>query len=300
MAGPTLPQWLLPERMRFHAAPPPGAPANALFIQLGETSLHVTDTDSPGGPVRAVVLIHGLNQSLTCWNGFTPALAQHHRVLAVDLRGCGWSGRPVGDYSPTAHARMILEALTARGVESAHIVAHSHGCAVALAMAALAPDRVSRLALYSAWAMPEQFRLYYRLACIPVLGDLLFAVTYPAPLEQRLARGFADPASCTPAIMEAAREREARPGMRAVALAMCRGLRPWLKTPLPRGLPVHLFWGQEDRVTPLSEARLLQSRLGHVPLTTYPGCGHFPMLEAPEPAVADLLSWLGHESTGRC
>lgn len=51
----------------------------------------------PGAP--PLVLLHGWAQSADCWGSEVLAqLSQHHRVVAVDLRGHGRSGKPTGGY----------------------------------------------------------------------------------------------------------------------------------------------------------------------------------------------------------
>ena len=82
-------------------------------------------------------MIHGFAASLDTWKGIIPELARTHRVLALDLKGFGWTDRPEGDYSPTAQARIVLGLLSQRGIDRASVVAHSNnasssGCAAAM------------------------------------------------------------------------------------------------------------------------------------------------------------------------
>ena len=110
--------------------------------------------DEGQGP--PVVLIHGFASSLDAWATVTPELVKRHRVIALDLKGFGWSDRPEGDYSPRAQATLVVQLLDRLGVKRAAVVAHSWGSSVALALALMAPDRVSRIALYDAWVYEEQ------------------------------------------------------------------------------------------------------------------------------------------------
>ncbi|MEZ4460220.1 MAG: alpha/beta fold hydrolase [bacterium] len=66
------------------------------------------------------------------WDGVRPVLAENHRVIAVDMKGFGWTSRPEGDYSPQVQARLVLDLLKQRGVEKFSIVGHSSGSSVAL------------------------------------------------------------------------------------------------------------------------------------------------------------------------
>ena len=76
----------------FHAAPLPDPPPDARFVDVDGVHVHVREAGA--GP--AVVLIHGYGASLDTWIGVQPALAAHHRVIALDLKGFGWTSRPEG------------------------------------------------------------------------------------------------------------------------------------------------------------------------------------------------------------
>jgi pimeloyl-ACP methyl ester carboxylesterase len=117
--------------LTFHKGAMPGEPAGASFVEV--EGARVRYVDAGQGP--AVVLLHGFASSLETWLTVMPALAQGHRVLALDLKGFGWTDRPEGDYSPEAEARLVLAVMKARGIEDAAVVAHSWGTSVALAMA---------------------------------------------------------------------------------------------------------------------------------------------------------------------
>ncbi|WP_351227452.1 alpha/beta hydrolase [Streptomyces sp. NPDC002133] len=103
---------------------------------------------------RVALLIHGIMADHRTWRRVGPALADKgYRVLAVDLRGHGASGR-AGSYTPQDYVDDVVETLPA-GAELA--IGHSlGGLALSLAVERLAPRRV----VYSdpAWylATPEE------------------------------------------------------------------------------------------------------------------------------------------------
>ncbi|WP_345494572.1 alpha/beta fold hydrolase [Nocardia callitridis] len=47
---------------------------------------------------RALVLLHGWSADLRCWGDAADDLAERFRVIAVDLRGHGYSGKPATGY----------------------------------------------------------------------------------------------------------------------------------------------------------------------------------------------------------
>ena len=63
------------------------------------------------GSGHPVVLLHGIPESWACWHHQIPTLSQQHRVIALDLKGYGQSGKPDGDYSGTTVASEVLSLL---------------------------------------------------------------------------------------------------------------------------------------------------------------------------------------------
>src|SRR6476646_7177407 len=96
----------------------------------------------------ALVLVHGLLGYSFSWRHALPAFSQKNTVYAVDMLGAGFSDRPPGlNYCFRAHAERLLQFLDGVGVASCDLLGTSHGGAVAMMTAALAPERVRRLIL---------------------------------------------------------------------------------------------------------------------------------------------------------
>jgi pimeloyl-ACP methyl ester carboxylesterase len=170
-------------------------------------------------------MIHGFASGLHTWKKVIPELTDDHRVLALDLKGFGWSDRPEGDYSPAEQARVVLALMDARGIERAAIVGHSYGASVALALALAAPERVTRLVLYDAWVYEAQLPTFFHMARSDGVGEALFAAFYDQRPEDRMALAFHDPTIIEQDFVDHAVEMLARPGTRAAALAAVRAMR---------------------------------------------------------------------------
>ena len=118
------------------------------FITPNELSIYVEDHGS-GVPV---VLLHGWPDSGRLWRHQIPFLtARGFRVIAPDQRGFGRSERPddVAAYGLRNAVADVTGILDALGIESAHVVGHDWGAAVAWLVAILAPERVRRLVAIS-------------------------------------------------------------------------------------------------------------------------------------------------------
>ncbi|MDF3309178.1 alpha/beta fold hydrolase [Rhodococcus sp. T2V] len=91
-------------------------------VGVDGTSLVYSVTGDPDA--RALVLLHGWAQSSKCWGaGVLDELADRYRVIAVDLRGHGYSGAPVAGYDDSAiWAGDVDAVLTAEGVTSGAVL----------------------------------------------------------------------------------------------------------------------------------------------------------------------------------
>jgi pimeloyl-ACP methyl ester carboxylesterase len=245
------------------------------------------------GQGPAVVFLHGFGSSLDLWRSLMPDLARNHRVLALDLKGFGWTDRPRGDYSPSAQAELVWALLDARGIDRAALVGHSWGASVALAMALASPERTTRIAVYDGWVYEEQLSFLFRWARSYGVGESLITYNDENWARSQLAMGFHDARNVTPDMVKALRSRMSRPGASAAALATLRGMHftkqqrlyPTLKK------PALVLWGLQDSISAPAVGQRLAADLGGE-LVMFPRCGHFPMLEAAEASNATLKRFL--------
>lgn len=78
---------------------------------------------------------------------FDSDLPDHFTVAAADPRGLGGTDAPEGDWTMTDYARDALHLLDALGWDRADVLGESFGAMTALHLAAMAPERINRLAL---------------------------------------------------------------------------------------------------------------------------------------------------------
>ncbi len=106
------------------------------------------------GDGEPLVLLHAGVADSRMWEAQFEKFAQHHRVIAYDLRGHGQSDMPD---DPFTHHHDLTALLDYFDVASAHLLGASAGGAVALNFALEHPDRVKTISLAAAAVEGYQF-----------------------------------------------------------------------------------------------------------------------------------------------
>lgn len=103
-----------------------------------------------------LVLLHGGVLSIDLdFAALLPALAQRHRVIALDFQGHGRTADIDRDMTYPHFASDVVALLDHLGIERAHVLGHSMGGGVALELAVHHPDRVLSVVPISASVRPE-------------------------------------------------------------------------------------------------------------------------------------------------
>jgi pimeloyl-ACP methyl ester carboxylesterase len=258
--------------------------------------LRVRYLDYGSGPVLA--LLHGMAASWQWWLENIPTLAQHHRIIAVDLPGCGNSEALPAPAEMSDYARVVLGLLSRLGIESATVAGHSMGGLVALQIAAADPQRVRELILVDAGGVPMTAR---RLATLLVLLRMSGAVLRRPSVRRAMvgkswvrrvafATGFRNPtAALSPELAAEIVPVFGGPGFIDSVSASGRAVRATV--PESIACPVLLIWGEHDIMAPLRCAQDMQNVLPDSELVMIGGAGHTPMIEFPDQFNAAVLAF---------
>ena len=272
-----------------------------------KTSAGVISTCEAGrGP--AALLLHGLGATKVSFLPTLNALADTHRVIAVDLPGFGDSDKPIrGAYDAPFFASAMTALLDALELERAHVVGNSMGGRVALELGLRSPERVDRLALLApslAWRRSRPWAPYLRLVA-PQLGLIQPA---PRPVVEAIVRRVV-PGSDTEwtavGIDEFLRSY-LTPRGRAAFYAAARNI--YLEEPFgPDGFwtrlksltrPSLFVWGRRDPIVPIRFEQHVREALPgaqHLELD----CGHVPQLERPRQTHDAIRQFLLRRSPAR-
>lgn len=111
-----------------------------------------------GSGGKTVLCIHGMTANCRSWDRMAPALTRGHRVLGLDLRGRGLSGKPLTGYSLNHHVRDIRFLLEDQGLKRVTLLGHSLGAYISVMFSALFPEKVDRLILLDGGGQLSQQR----------------------------------------------------------------------------------------------------------------------------------------------
>lgn len=273
-----------------------GSPASK-YLNMGDAFVvHYRDEGPRDAPV--IVLIHGSNSFLQTWDDWARALTATHRVIRLDLPGHGLTG----DYRTRSYGRSdyvdVIDEVTKKLRVSRFVLGgNSMGGGVAWAYAHKFPYKVTGLVLVDASGEPapkdSSPPLVFRLARVPLVGDLMAYITPRSLIADGLRATFADPAKVSEAMIDRYWELLRYPGNRAATLFRFSTPRePSIMGPLPRPIPTLIMWGAKDKLIPVSSAAWFKRQVPDAQVTIYPDVGHLPMEEAPDRSAADLKLWL--------
>jgi len=99
------------------------------------------------GRGKTVFCVHGISASCRCWDNVAAGLIPRYKVLAMDLRGRGFSEKPASGYSVSYHCRDIHTLLNHANIDQVVLLGHSLGALIGLEFAARFPEVVERLIL---------------------------------------------------------------------------------------------------------------------------------------------------------
>jgi len=258
------------------------------FIKVGNIN---TRYWSAGDKGSVVVLVHGLGGYIENWLYNIGPLSQAHRVYAVDLPGFGRSDKPlVRDL--TVLVRFIADFLEILSIDKASLIGNSLGGGLALQFALDYPKKIEKLVLVDNAGMGRDVIPDFKLCSLPVVGELLVRPSLESTtgLWRKIVY---DSSSLTSETLELSYRLAAQSGAKKALLATLRaGINLFgQKDKLTRQLlarlkdlkaPVLIVWGKDDRIIPVSHARIALENIPGARLELFDRCGHMPMLEYPD------------------
>ena len=281
LARPSDAEWQKHRDAVFHSE-------HSRFVEIDGLRVHYQEAGEKTNP--ALVLIHGFAASTLVWsNVFLDLARTGFRVIAVDLLGFGYSGKPRnGEYTIAGQANFIVTLLDRLGAKRATLVGSSYGGAVAAWCALDHPERVDKLVLVGPVTNNQPLRYnLMRLFGSPVLGDVVSPLLIGSRrlLRWRMKRVYDRHALTVDERRVDARHVPLRAS--GTQRAIIRTVRGWDAERISRDAHLIrqrtlLLWGENDVEIPLADGERLHEQIPGSRLVVFLDCGHQPHEEYPE------------------
>lgn len=263
----------------------------SVALPNGMTLAYVPLGDPAGDPV---VLIHGYTDNARDWVPLVPWLQGHHRLILLDIRGHGRSGKPDCCYTRLDFAYDVKLLLDALGIGRADIVGHSLGSIIAQTFAEYWPERTRRVVLIASTGGPRpgaapkppkfDFAAQIRQLSEPIDPDSPFMMEW-----------WASPTPVDPEFLRRQRVDSAAIPLHVWLAVLDQGLGDLadLQRTLPRLVaPTLLIWGEKDPIMEEDVRQTLREALPGAQVKIFPGLGHNPFWEDPAACAAVIEGFL--------
>jgi pyruvate dehydrogenase E2 component (dihydrolipoamide acetyltransferase) len=271
----------------------PGEAAGGPAVETADVGGRKVSYVGAGQDGEVVLLVHGYGGDRNSWLFQQEPLAARHRVYALDLPGHGTSSKDVGDGSVDMLADVALGVLDAIGAERVHLVGHSLGGTVALAVTARDPRRISSLTLIAPSGFGPEINADYlrgfadaqtRRELKPVVGQLFAdeSLVTRQVVDDLLAYKRLDGVDAAlHTLVDTLLDGDAQRIDSAAALAA-----------IGSAVPVTVIWGSADRIIPAAQAESVAGAARHL----LDGAGHMPHMERPSEVQAAIEETIARAS----
>ena len=257
-----------------------------LFTEVDGLRVRYADR---GSDDSVVLLLHGFGGDLDNWLFNLDALAEKHRVLALDLPGHGESGKTIPEPSISGLAKFVCKFLEAVGVPSANIVGHSMGGAIAMQMVVKHPESVDSLGLICSSGLGPEINRDY-------LQGFVDAQSH-RELKPVLQQLFADESLVNRQLVDDVLKYKRLDGVDTVLRTLSAMLLSDSKTNLSdklvaTGKTTLVVWGEQDSIIPVAHARNFSASGGFsVELEIIDSAGHMVQMEKANDVNRRLLNF---------
>lgn len=250
-----------------------------------------------GSGEDVVLCLHGWPQHWYEWRHLMPALADRHRVIALDLRGFGWTDAPEDGYEKGNMADDVLAVLDELGIERVKLVGHDWGAWIGFLLALKAPQRFERylaLNILPPWismrAMaPHLWRFWYQwMILAPGIGYRLHRSGKFVP--KVLAGGSVRREAWDNATLHAFSDTFMQPARARAAVQVYRVFNLREAPEMARGryadayltVPTRLLFGTGDQALNHEILAGSERHADDMQIEKVEGCGHFIADERPD------------------
>jgi 3-oxoadipate enol-lactonase len=261
----------------------------------GSSGARIAYQDSGDFKKTPVVLIHGFPVNHEMWNEQAIALKNSYRVITYDLRGLGQSKIQDGQYTMETMVDDFFSLLDHLKLERVNVVGFSMGGYIALRAIERSPSRFQGLVLADTQSKADSNEAKLK------RSNAMTAIKGKSEELHKFGSNFFQSALSPKTFKENPKvmnqliqmfDANLESGVSGGLLAMIS--RTDTTTSLSQiKIPTLILVGDEDPITPVKVAQLLNARINGSKMQLISGAGHFSPVENPKEFNSYLLNFLG-------
>ncbi len=229
-----------------------------------------------GNGEKTMLLIHGFGGDSDRWLFTQQPLAEHATVYALDLPGHGQSSKNIEDPSIEGLARVVISFLDILEISDVELIGHSLGGAIALKIAEIQKERITKLTLIAPVGLGTEINQSYILDFI--------AAESRKEMKKTLQELVADPSLVNRGLVDDMLKYKRTDGVKeslkkiADEFVNSEGLQNIDLKHVLLSIPKStLIWGSNDKIVPAKHSEDLNQK---VSVHVLEGYGHLVQLEA--------------------
>lgn len=226
------------------------------------------------GEGEAVLLLHGWGSNLKSFTPLISLLKEKYRVIAYDYPGFGESSELKQSFSVDDYADVAIKVLEKLSIKKVILVGHSYGGRIILKLnnRVNLPFEIEKNVLIDAAGLKDKkdFKTKFKISLFKTLKKIVYLIPISAAskngLEIKLKKKFgSSDYSAAPKVLQETLVRSVNEDLRNCLKNMKETL---------------LIWGENDKVTPMWMAKIMEKEIDNAGLVVLKG-GHFSYLDAP-------------------
>ncbi|MDD2376051.1 MAG: alpha/beta hydrolase [Clostridia bacterium] len=221
--------------------------------------------------IQSVLILHGWGANLQTMLPVSKYLSKKYKVYTIDLPGFGKSSEPNSTYTVTDYATVVIKFCEAMNIKVPTLIGHSFGGRVILKMVGeLSYIAKNIIFVDSAGIKPKRsIKYYFKVYSFKIIKNVIKLFCNNEKSEKIISNLRKNAGSSD---YQAASEN-----MKKVFINV---VNEDLKYCLPKiNVPTLLIWGENDKDTPLRDAKVFEKLIPDSGLIVFKDAGHYSYLD---------------------
>lgn len=227
---------------------------------------------------RALVFLHGWRSQGLVWKDIAEKINnQGFAIYMLDFPGFGGSPQPKVAFSVQDYADVVGEFIKKLKLGNVILVGHSFGGRVAIKLSAIYPNLIKKIVLVDSAGLAENKSK--EISFLAKIAKPFFKPSFMMGLREKIYKKIG------------AEDYVATPQLRETFLKVINeDLSDYLAQ---INKPTLIIWGENDKDTPTSAAKLMNEKIKNSKLVVLKGAGHFSFLDKPQEFLSELTNFIG-------